>query len=81
MVQLRGPINVSTPVRVEAPMASDSSWLEIDLTRLERNFLALRSLVETTPDSPSEPAADTRPAKSEGPATPPVPPIVCCVFK
>jgi alanine racemase len=72
MVQLRGPFTVSPPVRVEAPMASDSSWLEIDLTRLERNYLAMRSLVET--DSGAQSA-------KPGGENAPTHPAVCCVIK
>lgn len=47
-------------------MASDSSWIEVDLTRLERNFQALRALVQTPSDEPT-------PKRK--------PPAVCCVVK
>ena len=69
MVQLRGPFTVSPPVRVEAPMASDSSWLEVDLTRLEKNFLALRALAQGPSDKSSGKGETAKRA------------AVCCVIK
>jgi alanine racemase len=77
MVQLRGPFTVSPPVRAEAPMALDSSWLEVDLTRLQRNFLALRTLVQTPTDDPSPQDSNS---KTQRPV-PPAHPLVCCVIK
>lgn len=78
MVQLRGPLTVSPPLRVEAPMASDISWLEIDLTRLERNFLALRRLVQPVKD----PSTDTSTTDPKAPtARPPARPAICGVIK
>lgn len=74
MVQLRGPITVSPPVRVEAPMVADTSWIEVDLTRLERNFLALRSLVEVASGGPS--GTQTPQGTNVTPR-----PAVCCVIK
>lgn len=59
-------------------MASDSSWLEVDLTRLERNFLALRALVEAAPDEHSDTPPDSPPPQAKPLATSP---IVCCVIK
>ena len=56
MVQLRGPFTVTHPVRVEAPMASETSWLEVDLTRLEKNFLALRGLAQSRQGTADKPA-------------------------
>ena len=56
MVQLRGPFTVTHPVRVEAPMASETSWLEVDLTRLEKNFLALRGLAQSRQGTTDKPA-------------------------
>ncbi len=62
-------------------MASDSSWLEIDLTRLERNFLALRALVQVkSEDQTTQDSKTKRPAPPASPA-PPAPPLVCCVIK
>jgi alanine racemase len=55
-------------------MASEPSWLEVDLTRLERNFLALRRLVEPVPNGPSD-TQSTKPALAANR------PAVCCVVK
>ncbi len=50
-------------------MANQISWLEVDLTALEHNFLALRELVSPTA---SEANTDT---------PPPARPTLCCVVK
>lgn len=50
-------------------MANEQSWLEIDLTALERNFLALRKLVEPSPDE----RTPDRSAVAR--------PTICCVVK
>jgi len=55
-------------------MASDNSWLEIDLTRLERNFLALRRLVEPVQDR-----TDDNPPPTAGRIVPR--PVICGVVK
>ena len=54
-------------------MASESSWLEVDLTRLERNFLALKSLVTVPVDDPDPVPARGRVAAKR--------PRICCVVK
>jgi len=45
VIQLRGPMTLPAPVRLEAPSMSEYSWLEIDLSRLERNMRSLRFLL------------------------------------
>lgn len=47
MIQLRGPLTLPAPVRLEAPSNSETSWLEIDLRRLERNVAAVREMLNT----------------------------------
>jgi alanine racemase len=61
MIQLRGPLTLPAPARLEAPNMSDTSWIEIDLRRLERNVAAVRQMLTGEP------------AVSAGPATPPPP--------
>ena len=43
MIQLHGPLPVAQPIRMEAPAISATSWLEIDLGRLEHNVATLKS--------------------------------------
>jgi len=78
MVQLRGPFSVCPTARVEVPMATDTSWLQVDLTRLERNFLALRALVESTPGGSSDNLPDSGSPQTKKQNTRPA---VCCVIK
>ena len=58
-------------------MASETSWLEVDLSRVERNFQALRDLAcppTAAPDRAGKPGNGKVRGKARGPA-------VCCVVK
>lgn len=46
MIQLRGPLTLPRPVRVEAPTMRDLSWLEIDLTALDHNVQTICDLLD-----------------------------------
>lgn len=54
-------------------MASDASWLEVDLTALERNFRALRRLVTPLGEDPQPSGPKNRTSANR--------PAVCCVVK
>lgn len=54
-------------------MASDASWLEVDLTRLDNNFQALRRLITPPGEDPNQ-AGPKSLASAKRPA-------VCCVIK
>lgn len=58
MIQLRGPLTLPAPARLEASNGSDTSWLEIDLRRVERNVAAIRQMLRgheslPAPDAPN----------------------------
>ena len=54
MIQLREPLTdalaVTDPVRLEVPAMQESSWIEVDLARLERNAAALVRFVSDHAD-------------------------------
>src|SRR5690606_36974378 len=41
----KAALMTTSPTQLKLPQSGALSWLEIDLSRLERNFLALRSLL------------------------------------
>ena len=64
MIQLRGPLTLPAPPRLEASQESETSWLEIDLRRVERNVAAIRHMLrghEALP-SPAEASVAAVPA-------------------
>lgn len=73
MIQLRGPLTLPAPARLEASNTCDTSWLEIDLRRVERNVAAIRHMLrghEALPGpgtgSGGAPGPDTRSVSAGG---------------
>ncbi len=62
-------------------MACDISWLEIDLTCVERNLLALRRLIEPDQDGPSDGSDASAPGGQAAGSGPPARPMICAVVK
>lgn len=66
MIQLRGPLSLTNPVRLEAPGVTELSWLEIDLRQIEANARALRAALDaaSTRDQFGRPIPESEQART-----------------